>query len=173
MDRQGKQKLKTLVKGRMEKANSAFLAEFRGMAVSELTDLRRLLRGLNAEFRVSKNRVAIKAVQDGVNKFEALTEQLKGPVGVIYLYGDVAATAKAVLKFEAEHEKFKVKSGVLDAKLLSTGQIKVLGDLPSREELLARIVGTMVAPHRGILLVLNGVSSKLVRVIAAIRDQKK
>lgn len=155
-----------------EASNASIVAEYRGITAEELYTLRTELRKVDSEFKVVRNRVAKKAIDDKVPNCEALKERLTGPVGVVYMRGDVAAGAKAMLKFAKENEKFKVTGGIMEGKALSVEDIKALSELPSKEELLAKIVGTLVSPHRGLLQVVNGVGSKLVRVINAIKDTK-
>ena len=79
---------------------------------------------------------------------------------------------KELLKFAKENGKLAVLGGVLDKKKVTLAEVKELAKLPSKEELLAKIVGTLVSPHRGLLYVMNGVTSNLVRAISAIKDQK-
>jgi large subunit ribosomal protein L10 len=171
-DRAAKQVVRENIKGCLGRANAAIVSEYRGLTVAELTELRIELRKVDSEFRVINNRIAKKAVEDGLTDIEPMKDLLKGPVGVVYLYGDAAAGAKAVLKFAKTNEKFKVTGGVMEGSRLSENDLKALADLPSKEVLLAQIIGTLVAPHRGILGVLNGVTRNLVQVINAIKDKK-
>ncbi len=157
-----------------KKANGAIVAEYRGLTVTELTDLRVKLREAKAEFRVIKNRVAKFSIKEDAPAMAPLSSALKGPIGVVFIFGDPAAAAKAVLDFEKDKkELFKVTSGVLDGKPLSTADLKALADLPSKDVLLARIVGTLASPARGLVTVLSGVPRQIVTVLAAIRDTKK
>jgi len=157
-----------------KKANAAIVAEYRGLTVAELTDLRVKLREAKAEFHVFKNRVAKVAIKEDVPELAPIHDKLKGPVGIILAYGDAAAAAKAVLEFEKDKkELFKVTSGALEGKALGAADLKALADLPSKDVLLARIVGTIASPSRGLVTVLAGVPRQLVTVLAAIRDKKK
>ena len=104
---------------------------------------------------------------------EAFKSALSGPLGVVYIKEDVAEGAKAVVKFSKEKSDFfKVTGGVMDGRFISLDDVKQIASLPSKEALMAKIVGSIVAPHRGLLGVLNGLQGKLVRTLAAIRDQK-
>ncbi len=173
MDRQGKAKLKDEFKGLLDKAGAVLLAEYRGMTVQQVTELRRAVREVDGEFKVTKNRVMRLATQEEGSQFQALSSGLKGPLGAVFMYGDVAAATKKVLEFEKSNENFKVQSAVLEGKVLSIADLKALSDLPSKEVLLARIVGTLVAPHRGLVTVLSGVTRNLVQVINAIKETKQ
>ena len=172
MDRKAKEALRVEFEGRFEKANAAVVAEYRGLTVAELTELRRNLRKVNAEFRVVKNRVAKKAVLGKVQSYSGLSEKLKGPIGVAYMYGDAAAGAKALVDFEKGRELFKITAGVMESKSISAAEVKAIASLPSKEVLLGQLVGLLVSPHRGLLGVINAVPRSLVQVINAIKEKK-
>ncbi len=165
-----KKVLKEEYLGLFDKAHASIVAEYRGISAVELAELRVGLRKAGASFKVVKNRVAKIALE--THESEKLAAELTGPIGLAYMYGDVAAGAKALLEFEKKHEVFKVRGGVMDGRLLSYNDLKSLSELPSKDVLLAKIIGTLISPHRGLVTVLNGVGSKLVRVIGAIKDQK-
>jgi large subunit ribosomal protein L10 len=173
MDRKGKEALRVVAEGRFEKANAAVLAEYRGLTVASLTQLRKALKKVNGEFRIVKNRVAKKAVEGKAQDAKGLADSLKGPVGIAFLYGDAAAGAKTLSDFEKENELFKITAGVMDSKKLSAKDVKAIASLPSKEVLLGQIVGLLVSPHRGLLGVLNGVPRNLVQVINAIKEKKQ
>lgn len=173
MDRQGKAQLRDSYMERFDKSVAVMLAEYRGMTVEEVTELRRAVREVEGEFKITKNRVARLAVTAEGSSFGALSDRLKGPLGAVFVYGDVAATAKKVLEFEKAHANFKVQAAVLEGKALSLEDLKALSELPSMEVLLSKIVGSIVAPHRGLVTVLSGVSRNLVQVINAIKDTKQ
>lgn len=173
MDRAQKAALRDNLAERFEKANGAVVAEYRGLTVAELTELRTKLRASGAEFKVLKNRVAKKAIEAKSPKTAAILNDLKGPIGLVLINGDFAAATKSLLEFGKERaELFKITAGVMDAKRVSFEDLKAISELPSKEVLLGRIVGTLVSPHRGLLNVLNGVPRNLVQVINAIKDKK-
>lgn len=172
MDRKGKEALREVAAQRFSKSKAVILAEYRGLTVEELTKLRVELRKASAEFKIVKNRIAIKAINIEQQSFEKLTKSFKGPVGVIYAYGDSAQATKAALAFEKDHSNFKVTAGQLDGEAYTKTQLQVIADLPSKDVLLAQIIGTLVAPHKGIMNVLNGVNRSVVQVINAIKDKK-
>ncbi len=170
IDKKKKAVLKTLFQEKFDKASSAFVAEYRGLSVADLTILRKNLFKVNAEFKVLKNRVAIKAVEGTPHSI--IKQSLKGPIGVVYVYGDPAPVAKALVDFAKTNEHFKLTSGLMDAALLSPSQLKMISELPSREVLLGQIAGLLVSPHRSILGILNAVPRSLVQVINAIKEKK-
>lgn len=173
MDRKRKEEVRVEFSQKFAGTTATFVAEYRGMTVGELTDLRRDLRKSKSEFRVFKNRIAKKAFEHEIKDGKGLSDRLKGPVGLVLVKGDAAAAAKSMLEFTKTHPLFVVTGGLLDNKVVSVEDIKALSSLPSREVLLGRIVGSLVSPHRGILGVLTGVQRNLVYALAAIRDQKK
>lgn len=150
----------------------AIIAEYRGVSAEDLRSLRVELRKVDSSFLVVKNRVAKKAIE-GSESVEAMSPLLKGPVGVASLSGDVAQGAKVLLEFAKSNKAFKVTGGVLDGKIVGKDDIKAISDLPSKEVLIAKVLGSITAPHRGLVSVINGVNSKLVRVLSAIKDQKQ
>jgi large subunit ribosomal protein L10 len=168
-----KNEVRGIAAERFRKANAAIVAEYRGLTVADLTELRVGLRKANSEFRIINNRIVKKAIDnDGLADIEPLKKSLKGPLGVVFAYGDVAASAKVVLEFAKTKELFKVTGGVMEGAAVSVDQLEALSNLPSKEVLLGQIIGTLVSPHRGLLGVLNGVSRNLVQVINAIKDKK-
>lgn len=173
ISRAKKEALRAEAGDRFNKAGAALVAEYRGLTVAELTELRTELRKVGAEFKVTKNRVLKKAIELDAEGSTALSDKLVGPVGVLYLYEDVAAGAKVAVEFAKSHEKFVVTGGIMDGAAVTEGDIKAISDLPSKEVLLGQIVGSLVAPHRGLLGVLNGVTRNLVQVINAIKDTKQ
>ncbi len=157
---------------KFSEVDSAIIANYSGLTMTQLTDLRRSLREMDSTFKVIKNRVAKKALEDEAKEFGDLSEHLKGPVGVVFVKGDIAQVAKAVLKFEKDNDAFEVTGGVIDKSVVSLDELKAISDLPSREELLAKIVGSIASPSRGLVTVLSGVSRNLVQVLGAIKDKK-
>ena len=159
---------------KMSKASASVVAEYRGMTANELADLRNKLHEVDAEFKIANNRVTKQAIKqcDDSEKWEALNDQLKGPVGVAYIYGDVAAASKVLVKVDTDCAAFQVSGGVLEGRGVSLDELKAISDLPPKEVLLGQIVGSIVSPHRGLLGVLNGVARNLVQVIGAIKDNK-
>lgn len=172
MDRTAKEALRVNFEGRFEKANAAIVAEYRGLTVAQLTNLRKELRKIQGEFKIVKNRVAKKAVLGKVQSYAPLAENLKGPIGVAYLYGDTAAGAKALVEFQKTNDLFKITAGVMESKAISAKDVNAIASLPSKEVLLGQLVGLLVSPHRGLLGVVNAVPRSLVQVINAIKEKK-
>ena len=172
MDRKQKQALRESTAERFKKSNAVIVAEYRGLTVEQMTKLRVALRKASAEFKVVKNRIAKKAIELDFQEMGGLAPNLKGPIGLVCAYGDAAQVTKAVLDFEKDNPNFKVTAGHMEGAPLNKANLQALADLPSKEVLLAQIIGSLVAPHRGLLGVLNGVPRNLVQVINAIKDKK-
>jgi large subunit ribosomal protein L10 len=149
----------------------AVVAEYRGLTVAEITNFRVKLRKAGAKFTVSKNTLAKRAAAG--TPVEALRDQFNGPVGLLTTSGDPVAAAKALVEFLKENQKLAPRAGVLDGKPISFEQVKGLAELPSREVLLARLLGSMQSPATGFVRVLSEVPASLVRAIEAVRKQKE
>lgn len=173
MDKQTKHKVREEVAESFKKSNCIIVMENNGLTVQEMTDLRVELRKNDAEFHVVKNRLVKKAIENDINEYQSLADHFKGPVGLVYGFGDAVQAAKTVIEFQKKNsKKVGITAGYIDNSSVTPDELKAIADLPSKEELLAKIVGSIVAPHRGLVCVLNGVSQKLVQVINAIKDKK-
>ncbi len=171
--RSAKHKIREQIESSLNQATAAIVAEYKSVDANELAELRLGLKKVGCELKVIKNSLALKAVEEGESKdSKEISEFLKGQVAVAYLRDDVASGAKELLNFAKTNKNLVILGGLLDKSKVTLAEVKELAKLPSKEELLARIVGTLVAPHRGLLYVMNGVSSNLVRAISAIKDQK-
>lgn len=153
-----------------DKAQAVYLTHYSGMTVEDLTSLRRELRGTNADMQVVKNTIAKKAI-DGRPE-SVVADLLKGQVAVVFAYGDVAAAAKVVSENAKKNDKFKIVGGVMDGRLLDSSAIQTLASLPSKDVLISKIVGSLVAPHRGLLGVMQGVPRAIVSVLNQIKEKK-
>jgi large subunit ribosomal protein L10 len=152
------------------KAQAIVMAEYRSMEVGEMTDLRAKARKSGVYFRVLKNTLARRAVAD--TPFAELASQMVGPLA----YGfssDPVAVAKVLNDFSKQNDKLVIKAGAMANQLMTQKQVAELASLPSREELLAKLLGTMQAPIAKFVQTLNEVPSKFVRGVAAVRDQKQ
>ncbi len=154
----------------LSSAQASVLAEYRGLSVSQLTQLRKDAHEAGVFLKVVKNTLARLAVKD--TDFACLDEHLVGPV--IFSAGDdPVAVAKVMSQFAKDHEALKITTGAMNGDSLDVTGIQALAKLPGRDELLATLVGTMQAPIVKFVRTLNEVPSGAVRVLAAIRDQKE
>jgi large subunit ribosomal protein L10 len=165
-----KEAWRTELQSQFGKAGAVFTAHYAGMTVEELSALRRDLRTANAEFKVVKNTIARKAL--GETPQAAIGGQLKGQTGVVFAYGDVAAAAKAFTESAKKCDKLKVLGGFMENAVLDAKSVEQLASLPSREVLIAKILGSMIAPHKGIMGVMQGVPRAMVYVLNQIKETK-
>jgi len=150
-------------------AKAIVMAENRGMPVADMTQLRAKARASGIYFRVVKNTLVRRAVAD--TPYASLADKMVGPLA----YGmgpDPVAVAKVLSDFAKGHEKFVITGGALPGQMMSAKEITALATLPSREELLSKLAGTMQAPIAKFVRTLNEVPSKFVRGLAAVRDAK-
>ena len=171
MNRDNKQELVTEMHERLGRAKAVFLADFRGMDVGKATTLRNELRSASVEYKVFKNTLLERASQG--TDMECLSPYLTGPTAIAISYDDPVGAAKVLSKFAKDPQgKFVLKVGVLSGKLLDVKQIQALAELPSREVLLAKMLGSMQAPATNFVGVLAALPGSLVRALDAIRAQK-
>lgn len=149
----------------------AIFTDFHGVSVSKLQALRRLLKKEEAEYRVSKKTLLDRALKDAGISLK--TKELKGEIGVTFGYGDEVTPAKALAKFGKENETFKILGAILQERVLSDKEVLALAKLPSREALLAKLVGALSSPMRGLAVVLQGNLRNLVVVINKIKEQRQ
>lgn len=171
MDRTEKEQVVAELREKLERATAAILADYKGMTVAEMTELRDALAAEQVECRVIKNTLMRLASQD--SNYDALREQLKGTCALVLGYSDPSVPAKILKKFNKTNEKLQVKAGVLGSRLLNREQVAALADLPPREELLAKLLGTLNAVPTGLVSVLSGVPRAFVGVLAAIQRQRE
>ena len=165
-----KQAMVAEVAAKLAAAQAVIVAEYRGLDVGRVTQLRAKARKSGLYLRVLKNTLARRAVQG--TPFEKLTEKMVGPL----MYGiaaDPVAGAKVLSEFARDNEQFVIKAGAMPNTVMSDKDIKALALLPSRNELLARLLGTMQAPMAKLARTLNEVPGKFARTLAAYRDAKE
>lgn len=169
LNRQEKAVVIEEVAAQVAKAQSIVIAEYRGLDVASVTVLRKTARQSGVYLRVLKNTLARRAVNG--TAFEPLSTQLTGPL-IYGISADPVAPAKVLSDFAKTNDKLVIKGGSLPNNLLNQEGVKALATLPSRDELLAKLMGTMQAPIAQFARTLNEVPSKFVRGLAAVRDQK-
>ncbi len=158
------------MKEKFEKAKVAVVTEYIGMSVEEITKLRRSIQKENGDYMVTKNTLA-KVASKGT-QFEIMADSLKGPVAIAFGFQDEVAPAKAVTKFIKETKKGEIIGSVLDGKFLDAKETQVLASLPSKEELYAKMLGSINSPATGIVGAINAVMSSLVRAMDQVAKQK-
>jgi large subunit ribosomal protein L10 len=171
LDRTQKEQVVAELREKLQRASATVLTDFKGLTVAEMTQLRDALAAEQVEYQVVKNTLMRLASQG--TEAAVLEPELKGTCAVAIGYSDPAVPAKIIKKFNKTNEKLKIKAGVLGPRLLDSGQVIALADMPSREELLGKLLGTMNAVPTSLVTVLSGVARAFVGVLAAIQRQRE
>jgi len=155
---------------RLKKAKVAVLTDYRGLTVGQLQDLRARLRGGDVEYRVVKNTLARRAAEAaGV---PALQAELKGPVAIAFGYDDLGVPAKLINEFvRATRLKLEVVGGLVEGRVFSPDQVKQLADLPSRESLIAQLMGTLQSPVSQLVGIMQTPVQQLIGVLDAYKER--
>ncbi|HEX9395769.1 MAG TPA: 50S ribosomal protein L10 [Burkholderiales bacterium] len=165
-----KQAVVAAVAARLASAQAVIVAEYRGLDVERVTQLRAKARKSGMYLRVLKNTLARKAVQG--TPFEKLAEKMVGPL-IYGIAADPVAGAKVLSEFAKENELFVIRGGAMPNAMMSDQDVKALALLPGREELLAMLVGTLQAPIVKLVRTMNELPGKFVRTLAAVHDAKQ
>ena len=170
LNRQEKAAVVEEVSALVAKSQSIVVAEYRGLDVDAVTKLRKQARSQGVQLRVLKNTLARRAV-DGT-PFAGLSDKMVGPL-VYGFSADPVAAAKVLAGFAKDHDKLIVKGGAMANFVMDEKGVKALATMPSREELLAKLMATMQAPIGQFVRTLNEVPARFVRTLAAVRDAKE
>lgn len=172
MKKSEKIEISTGLSERLSKAKAIILTEYRGLKVSEITEIRREMRKNAAELKVVKNRLVKKAIAG--SDWSPLESHLKGPLALAISDQDPVIVSKILAKYAESFPALKIKVGSLrGSKILESKEIEALSKLPSKEELYAKLLGTLMAPASGLVRVLQGVPQKLAIALKAIADKKQ
>jgi large subunit ribosomal protein L10 len=165
-----KEQVVTSLGQRLESSKCLYVADFTGLDVASMTELRRRLAEAEVELVVVKNTLARRALADST--YQPLVDQLDGPNAFALSRSDGVAAAKILTNFARERDKPRIKAGVIEGRVVSIEQIRRIAELPSREVLLAQLVGSARAPLSGLVYTLSGLLAKFVRTVDALRAQK-
>lgn len=155
---------------KIQGSHGMVLADFSGLTVKAMGELRGLCREKDVEFYVVKNRLMRRAAAQADST--ALEDILKGPTGIAFGNSSAVDPAKVLVDFAKTNEKLAIKGGFLDGQLLSADDVTALSKVPSRDELLSMLMSTFQGPARGFAGVMHGLLSKCVRTLDAVREQK-
>lgn len=158
----------------LKRSDAVLIVEYRGLTVKKISELRRLIRKAGGELKVSKNTLMRIALSE--SGMVQASEYDSGPNGYVLSYGDAAAVAKVVRDFSKEkgNEALVVKGAILGGQqILNKDQVFALADLPSKDQLIAQVVGTLAAPLRGLVTVLSAPQRDFVTVLSRIKEQKE
>lgn len=171
MNRAEKSENVEVLAARFGRAPIAIFADYRGLTVGEISDLRRQVRKVDGEFVVAKNTLTRLAVKGG--DYEAAGQFLSGPTAVAFGYEDVAAVAKAVHGFASDHESLEIKGAVMDGVALEVAQVTQLANMPSRDELRAQFLVLLTTPATQLVRLLGTPAGQLVQVLDAWRRKRE
>jgi large subunit ribosomal protein L10 len=158
------------LRAKVDATSTAVVTEYRGMTVAEISALRRQLRTLDADFKVFKNTLVRRAIAG--TSVELLNEFLEGPTAIAFVNGDVSAVAKALRDFAKATPTLVIKGGVLDGKALSGRELAALADLPSRDALLASLLGLLSSPLTTMAGLLKAIPQNFAYGLSALIDSK-
>jgi len=163
------QEIKSLT-DKFSKAKAAFLIDFKGMKVEQVTSLRKKLHPAEGEMKVVRNTLARRALKDFPAIESAISTQFKGTNAIVFAYGDISATAKTLSLFAKDVEMLQLKSGVMDGQAMDAKKINFLATLPTKDVLRAQLLGVLQAPGTKLARTLLEGPASLVRVLAARKD---
>ncbi|ADG81172.1 50S ribosomal protein L10 [Thermincola potens] len=170
MARPEKEAIVSMVKEKLQNSQGAVLTDYRGLNVAEITELRNKLREAKVEFKVIKNTLTKRAADElGI---EGLDPYLEGPTAIAFGMEDPVAPAKILADFAKTHNQLELKVGILDGKVIDKAKIKELAELPSKGELIAKVLGGMSSPLYGFAGSLQGILRNFVYVLNAVKDKK-
>lgn len=171
LDLEGKKAIVASLSEETATALSAVVADYRGLSVTEMTELRKQARSANVYLRVVRNTLAKRAIVG--TEFECLNDSLVGPTVIALSKEDPGAAARLIKDFAKEYDKLEVKALSIGGKMYEARDIDVLAKLPTREQALATVAQLLQAPATKLVRTLNAVPTKLVRTLVAIKEQKE
>ncbi|GKU27840.1 50S ribosomal protein L10 [Clostridium folliculivorans] len=148
------------IKEKLEKAQSVILSDYQGLTVEEDTELRKALREAGVEYKVYKNSMVTLAAKELGH--EGIVQYLEGPVSIAFGYEDVTAPARILADFAKTHKKLELKAGIVDGEIFDQDKVNQLASIPSKEVLIAKLLGSFKAPI-----------SNLAYLLSAIKDKKE
>lgn len=165
-----KQDIVTELKGLVDEAQMAFVVDYQGLTVAEITDLRNRLEASNSVCKVTKNTLMRRAIADA-DEWQPLTELLKGTNAFVLVKDDPGSAIKAYQAFQKDTKKTELRGGLLEGRLLSSDDLKAIGDLPSKEVLIAQIAGAINGVATKLAVGIKEVPNSLARGIKAVSEQ--
>ncbi|MEK6651030.1 MAG: 50S ribosomal protein L10 [Bacteroidota bacterium] len=157
---------------RVSAAQAMYFADFTGLSVADVTELRREFRKAGVGYTVGKNTLIRKALER-VSGYDKVVAHLAGPTGVAFCGDDISAPARIIKKFKEKTGKLSLKAAILERQVFEGSAIDQLAQIPTRKELMAGVVGSIQAPLQGVVGVVNALARDLVSIIDQIGQQKK
>lgn len=169
--RENKEEIIADLKQLLSESQLAVVIDYQGLSVGEITDLRRRLRPTGTVCKVTKNTLMGIAV-DGDEKWQPMTELLKGSSAFLLVKEDIGGAIKAYQDFQKATKKSELRGGVMEGRALNQDQVKAIGDLPSKEQLMAQIAGAINGVATKLAVGINEVPSSLARALQALADKE-
>lgn len=166
-----KQQVVEEIREKISKSQAVVLVDYRGLNVEEVTELRKKYKEAGVDYKVYKNSLMRFAFKDA--GLEDFNEFLTGPNAIAFSFDDPVAPAKITDEFAKDHKNLEIKAGIVDGKIIDIEEIKALAELPSREVLIAQVLGGLNAPITGFVNVLQGNIRNLVYALNAIREKQE
>jgi large subunit ribosomal protein L10 len=155
----------------LENAKNLFVAQFQGMTVAQDSDLRQKIRGTNSKYRVVKNTLARKAAEG--TAAEGVTKSFDGSTAIAYNASDPVSLAKALTAYAKTNPVFVFKAGIVEGRVVNLADIATIAAMPSKEELIAKLLYIINSPAQRLAVVMNGVARNLAVVVGQAVEQKK
>ena len=149
----------------------AVVTDYRGLSVSQMTQLRCDVRDVAGEYRIAKNNLVRLAIQD--TSYQPLEDYLTGPNGWVFAYDDPVGLSKALVKFTEQNQDLTIKGAILEGEMLEPVQVKGLASLPSLPELQAQVLSLMQAPASRLLQTIQEPGGQLVRLLGALKESRE
>ncbi len=165
-----KEEIVAEIKDRFNGSEAVIMADYRGLTVKEMQQLRVAVREAGGEVKIYKNSLTEIAIRELA--LPNMDEYLAGPTAFIFIAEDPVAPAKALSTFAKEHQALELKGGFVQSQVIDAAKVKAIATLPSREELVAKLLGTMQNPLTGTVRVLSGPARAFATVLDAIAKQK-
>lgn len=170
LNRESKERVVSELHEKFQKAKVSILTDYCGLNVEEINMLRSDLRSEAIEYRVVKNTIVRLAAK--TTDLELLSDYFSGPTAIAISYDDTVSSAKVLAKFVKDHPKLKIKAGILDGKVMTAEDVKLIAEIPSREVLLAQMLSLFTSSHTSLVGVLNGILLRFFHVLEAIKEKK-
>jgi large subunit ribosomal protein L10 len=166
------QKVKTVadLKDKLSRASGMVLANYHGLSVSQMQELKKSLKESDAEFVISKNTLITRAAKEA--KKEIPSEQLEGPTAILFAFGDALASIKKLADFIKQYQLPEIKIGDIENRMLTKDEVLALAKIPSQQELYAKVVGSLNSPIYGLVATLSGNLRNLVYVLKQVEQSK-
>jgi large subunit ribosomal protein L10 len=159
-----------LVHEKFKTAKLAIVTEYRGLSVAQMTRLRRTIREASGEYRVIKNTLVRRALEETV--YSSLDRLLDGPNGWAFAYDDPVMLSKALVKFVDDNEKLTIKGGVFEGEFMDPAKVKFLAQMPSKPELQAKLLALIQAPATQLVRLVQEPGARIVRLLETLRREK-